>query len=117
MHGIDQDTIMVQNTLTQQYTKIPTIDFHPYTTCSDPTATTNMVFQARTKQRFTPPPPHTIMETTPAPKNHRQARKYPDAHLWAKAHDTELHKLDHMKAIHWLEPEKFPTIPNHSHSP
>ena len=45
--------------------------------------------------------PTTIHNTTAPPKTLKQARQYPDANKWAKAHDTELDQLDQMKAIDW----------------
>ena len=50
-----------------------------------------------------------IDEFTPAPATFAQARKYPDAKKWAKAHDEELDKLNAMGAFKW-----GPLPPGHS---
>ena len=39
---------------------------------------------------------------------HGQARNYPDAHLWKKAHDKELDNLDNNKVVIWLPPKQIP---------
>ena len=35
----------------------------------------------------------------------RQARRYPDAHQWATAHNAELDQLDSMNAFRWISPD------------
>ena len=98
----DQDNILVAKTKTNQTLKIAALDFHPYTTMTDPTATTPFAFhttKANPKRRNVP---QHITPHTPAPSKHRLARQYPDAHLWSIAHDSELAKIDQMRAIDWI---------------
>lgn len=48
--------------------------------------------------------PRKINDTAPPPKNHTNARKYPDAYQWSQIHNQELKKLEKIREIVWLKP-------------
>ena len=119
MYGLDETHICVQDIQTRRYKKMRAIDFRAYHKHSDPCLNTTATYKAHvhtkrkarstghsTKRRTngTRRPqavPTKIETTTPPPKNLKQARQYPDATQWGKAHDAELEQLDAMKAIDW----------------
>ena len=96
----------VQDTHTNQYHKVRTQDFLPYTKAHDPAITTTAVL--RTTSPSSPPP--TLQITTPDPRTIQETRNYPDVQEWARARDAELSKLDDSKTIKWIP---YSTIPKH----
>ena len=107
MHPIGHKQVCIYNMHTRQFQRIRTEDFHIYSADRDPcNALTS-------RSKYTRPPPKHIDQFTPPPATVAQARKYPDAELWAKAHDAELDKLDQMGAFTWqpLPPQHSAPIP------
>lgn len=80
-------------------------DFHPIHPAIDPTIILAAAFKARPRHHT----PSNITTATPPPTSTPQAQTYPDAHLWAHAHNDELEQLETQKAIEWLPPSEIPT--------
>ena len=89
MYANDLSNITVFNLKTLRYQRLRCLDFKPYYRATDPAYHTQHAFST-----FSTTIPHTISNTTPAPRTHAQAKQYPDSHLWSKAHNSELEALD-----------------------
>ena len=104
LYGPDDTHVCVQHIVTRQYHKVRAIDLKPYHRQHDPSHNSNIVFTAQAKNRTRhrrKQTPTTVTTNTAPLKTLRQARKYPDAHKWAEAHDAELDQLDKIQAIDW----------------
>ena len=66
--------------------------------------TSTAAFKAYTPHRT----PQKISVSTPSPLNRGQASKYPDADLWAAAHNQELVALDTKRVIQWTPDQELP---------
>ena len=104
MYAKDDNYITILRIADNTYHQVRAIDFMPYTRSADPVAQTSYAFKARTIH----PTPRTITKHTPAPLCHRQATRYPDAPMWAVAHDKELDTIDITKTIHWIKDDNTP---------
>ena len=58
--------------------------------------------------------PTDVTETTPAPRSRKQSMRYPDAHMWERAQNLELDKLDEAGAIKWPLKSSIPQTPSDS---
>ena len=90
MFANNSRSVTVQDTHTNQYHTVRTQDFLPYTKARAPAITT----AAALRTTSPPSPPTTLQITTPDSRTRQEARNYPDALEWARAHDAELDELD-----------------------
>ena len=104
LYATDAKHIVVLELSTNSCRRIRTVDFEPYYRETDPLAHNTNAFKTFAPHRT----PSQITATTPAPCHHGQARNYPDAALWARAHNDELDALDRKKAIQWLPDHCIP---------
>eukprot|EP00178_Gracilaria_changii_P023027 TRINITY_DN68_c0_g1_i13.p1 TRINITY_DN68_c0_g1~~TRINITY_DN68_c0_g1_i13.p1 ORF type:complete len:1094 (-),score=78.92 TRINITY_DN68_c0_g1_i13:769-4050(-) len=98
--------VVIINLRTNQYQQIRALDFHPYHKTKDPTQTSTNAYKARANTRAQTPTNITVH--TPPPATLQQARHYPDAPNWKKAHDDELENLDQHDSIQWLPRDFVP---------
>lgn len=94
--------ILLPDTYTTAHARL--VDFRPLHYALDPSTSLARAFRCDH--------PHLILQsitnTTDPPCNPKQAQLYPDAHLWAIAHNTEIEQLNEQHAIEWLNPVDTP---------
>ena len=100
----NETSITILNMKTNRAERARAIDFIPYDSQTDPAATTSAALKSFTMHRT----PKFVNTTTPAPKTHGQAKRYPDADLWAEAHDNELNHIDDQNIINWIPDSEVP---------
>lgn len=96
--------ISILYTDTQTIGLVRLIDFHPTHPALDPATLLASAFKARSHH----PTPELITPATLPPSSTSQAHRYPDAHLWAHAHNAEIDQLDDQGAIIWEQPDCIP---------
>ena len=100
----NETSITILNMKTNRAERARAIDFIPYDSQTDPAATTSAAFKSFTMHTT----PKLVNTTTHAPKTHGQAKRYPDAALWAEAHDNELNHIDDQNIINWIPDSEVP---------
>ena len=93
-YGISEQLVRVQDIYTGSYHTARAADFVPYHRTMDPTAIIPHAFRITSHTI-----PTSITPSTPPPATLGAARRYLDATLWAKAHDTELQTLQKQKVF------------------